>query len=113
MSDSTWVVIALIAFLAGIVANIVRPTRRGVLGFVASGTVSVFCGTVAAISTELDLSNRVVIAAVVGILSDKILDWVLNFEIAGKVVNYNQINTGNGQGNQGQNITDPQNKKEK
>lgn len=101
-THSSWMLIMVVAFIGGIVANIVRPTRRGVIGFAASGLVSVFCGTVAAVCSKLDIEQQILVAAIVGVMSDKLLTWGLNFEFTQKVIN-NNFNAKNQQNQIGEN----------
>lgn len=75
-----WLIIGIIAFLGGIVSNLVVPARRGVLGFAAAGLVSIFTGFVAGVCANdwgASLSVQVLTAAVFGVLGNQILTYVL------------------------------------
>lgn len=49
---SDWLIITVIAFMGGLVNNIIDPTRRGMLGFGVAAFVGLFCGGVAGISAH-------------------------------------------------------------
>lgn len=70
----------IVAFMGGIVSNIYKKKRRGVIGFFCAGVVSVFCGGVAGMcSSGLGTSTQgqVFIAAIIGVASDLILTKLL------------------------------------
>lgn len=83
----SWLTIGIVAFFAGIIANICRPTRRGIIGFAASGIISVFCGSIAALCSNYNVEQQVVVAAVVGVFSDRVLTTMLNFTLISQVTN--------------------------
>lgn len=39
-----WVVIGVIAFVGGLVRNIIVPSRRGIFGYAGAALIGVFCG---------------------------------------------------------------------
>jgi uncharacterized membrane protein YeaQ/YmgE (transglycosylase-associated protein family) len=89
-----WLVVALFAFLGGVVANICRPTRRGLIGFIASGVIGIFCGTTVALSSNLEAEQQIALAAFVAVFSDKILTWSLNLDFLDKQKNtWNTFNS--------------------
>jgi hypothetical protein len=98
----SWLTIGVVAFFAGIVANICRPTRRGVVGFAAAGLISVFCGSIAALCSNYTGEQQVVIAAVVGVFSDRVLTGLLNFRFMSQVTNIH-VNQSGGQSSIGEN----------
>jgi len=78
--DYTWFAVAIISFMAGVVANIVYPNRRGVLGFISAAVIGIFCGGVSGMSAHaLELHNSwvYVISASVAVLGDRVLTFVL------------------------------------
>lgn len=86
MHKDSWLVITIVAFVGGIVANIVRPSRRGIVGFASAGLVAAFAGFTAGMLfgvfgyvTEV----QIVVAAVVGILGDRIITWLLHTKFFG------------------------------
>ena len=61
-------------------SNIVKPKRRGIVGFVAAGVISVFCGGVSGICSacfDLGIEGQIFIAATIGVSSDRILTMYL------------------------------------
>lgn len=78
--QNNWLIIMIVAFMGGIVSNIVKPKRRGLVGFVAAGIISVFCGGVSGIcASSFGMGNegQIFIAAIVGISADRILTMYL------------------------------------
>lgn len=79
-----WLTLGLLGFLGGIVANIIVPVRRGALGFVGAACIGVFCGGVSGMASAewgAGLGWQYVIAAVVGVLGDRILSAILSFRL--------------------------------
>lgn len=77
----SWLTIAVIAFFAGIVTNILVPARRGLWGFASSAIVSVFCGGVAGITAHafnLPEGVQFLVAAGVGVFGDRFLVLLLS-----------------------------------
>lgn len=94
--------IMVVAFMGGIVSNIVKPKRRGLIGFAAAGIISVFCGGVTGLCSSafgITTEGQIFIAAIIGISSDRVLTlWLCQDEKTTN--NYIQHNSGNSQGNQ-------------
>lgn len=94
-----WLVIAVIAFVGGLVANIVVPQRRGVWGFFGAATIGTFCGGVAgimAISVEAHPVWQCFVASVAGVLGDRVLSGILQFKLSGNTTNnFNSTNQQN------------------
>lgn len=77
---SDWLTLGLIAFIAGIVSNIIIPDRRGVLGFLSAAVVGVFCGGVAGITAsayEIHPGAQYMISAAMGLFGYKALKWIM------------------------------------
>lgn len=75
-----WLLIAIIAFLGGVVANIVAPTRRGVLGFVSAAVVGIFCGGVAGLAANsygASPGAQYLLSAFCGVMGDRLLSALL------------------------------------
>ena len=97
--NDNWIFIGIVAFIAGIVSNIVKPKRRGLLGFAAAGIIGIFCGGIAgvcSVSFGITVEGQIFIAAIVGISSDRLLTFLL----CDRITN-NQYNSGNATGVQG------------
>lgn len=80
-----WLVIGVIGFLGGLVANIVVPVRRGALGFASAAIVGVFCGGVSGIiahAYDAPYGVQYGVAAMVGVLGDRILSFVMAYRVA-------------------------------
>lgn len=74
-----WLMIAVFAFLGGIVSNIVVPSRRGAWGFLGAAIIGVFCGCAAGMAAQsfgADTGWQVIISASSGVLGDRILTAV-------------------------------------
>jgi len=100
-NDNTWIVICIVAFIGGIVSNIIVPKRRGLLGFAAAGVVSIFCGGVAGICSSvfgIQTEGQIFVAAIIGVMSDRILTIAMTDRITNV-----QNNSGNSTGVQGTN----------
>lgn len=95
-----WLVIGVIGFLGGVVANIVVPVRRGAIGFLGAAIVGVFTGGVSGIiahAYEAPYGVQYGVAAAVGVLGDRILSWIMAYR-----VEHQQIHVHGGQNNIGQ-----------
>ena len=80
LEDSVWVVVMVVGFAGGCVANIVDPSRRGAWGFAGAALIGIFCGGVAGISANLfgvSTAGTVLITAVSAVLGDRILSAIL------------------------------------
>lgn len=91
-----WLVIGVIGFLGGLVANIVVPIRRGALGFLSAAIVGVFCGGVSGIiahAYDAPYGIQYGVAALVGVMGDRILSSIMVYR------NEHQINIHGGQNN--------------
>lgn len=97
-----WLFITIFAFLGGIVANIVVPSRRGAWGFLGAAVIGVFCGCCAGLSAQAFGANagwQFIISAMSAVIGDRVLTAVL-MTFHGK--NYN-IAIHGGQNNIGDN----------
>jgi len=77
---SDWFVIGVIAFLGGVVANVIVPARRGTLGFAGAALIGVFCGGVAGISANafgVGQGWEYLIAGIAAVLGDRTLSGAL------------------------------------
>jgi MFS family permease len=77
---SDWAIITVIAFLGGVVANIIVPYRRGVWGFVGAALVGIFCGGVTGICAQAFGASegwQWIFAAAAGVFGDRGLSAVL------------------------------------
>lgn len=75
-----WPTIGIIAFLGGIVSNIIMPKRRGAMGFISAAIVGIFSGGVAGVAAnyfELHLGMQVLITAAFAVMGDRILTAIL------------------------------------
>ncbi len=101
-----YLVIGIIAFLGGVVANIVAPSRRGVAGFISAAIVGVFCGGVAGMAAHAygaSPGSTYLVCAACGVLGDRLLSALLErFSNRPAVVNH--FNGDNANVAQGQNV---------
>lgn len=75
-----WVVITVLAFMGGVVANIVAPSRRGMWGFAGAAIVGVFCGCAAGLSAHAFGAHegaQYLIASGAGVFGDRVLSGIL------------------------------------
>jgi uncharacterized membrane protein YeaQ/YmgE (transglycosylase-associated protein family) len=109
LQNGNWLAVAVVAFLGGIVSNLVRPERTGIIGFFVSGLIAAFCGFIAANTSQLEPDLQVGLAAVVGVMADRLLTFALiefwnrktttvNNQYIGGEQNSGQQGTGNKQG---------------
>ncbi len=99
-----FLIIGAVTFLAGIVANIIVPARRGLLGFLNSIIVSVFVGGIAGFCSShwgADLPVTVLVSAFFGVMADRILTAILVRSTRIEAIN---IHGGTNQINQGENV---------
>lgn len=87
-----WLVIGVISFCAGIVANIIVPTRRGIFGFLSAAIVGVFCGGVAGMiaqAYDVHVGMQYAVCATVGVMGDRILSFIMKWrqETASTTIN--------------------------
>lgn len=103
-------IISLVAFLGGIVSNIVYPQRRGAAGFIAAAVVGVFGGGVAGASgyyAGFTMGPVILITAGSSVFCDRFLVAVfmyLDSRKAPKVINIHNEVTGNQQQNVGEDV---------
>lgn len=77
-----WLIIGVIGFLGGVVANIIVPVRRGAWGFLGAAVIGVFCGGVAGIiahSYDAPYGVQWGLSALVGVLGDRLLSGILAY----------------------------------
>lgn len=103
-----WLFVGIMAFVGGVVTNIIVPVRRGLWGFFQAAIIGVFCGFVAALlASEMGASVNVqrIVAGCVGVLGDRLLSWVLKSRLDHQVIVHGGVN----QINQGQSVNGEQN----
>lgn len=91
-----WLTVGVIGFLAGIVTNLIVPSRRGLLGFLAAAVIGLFCGGMSGIiAGAFDASYGVqyLLAAIFGLCGNQTLTALLNRN----AVNSIHIHGGNNQ----------------
>lgn len=72
--------IGIVAFVGGVVSNIVHPKRRGAVGMMGAAIVGAFAGfTAAMVSVQLgwDFSRQFIVAAIAGVFGDRTLTYAL------------------------------------
>lgn len=87
---SNWLDLGIIAFLGGIVANIIVPSRRGLGGFMSAAIIGIFCGGVAGIiaaAFEVHYGVQCFITAAAGVSGDQMLQFVLTVKQRSTVIN--------------------------
>lgn len=83
---------SVIGFMGGIVATIVKPTRRGAAGFFQSATVGVFCGTISAVTIAgfgFHRGAQYLSAALGGLFGDRVMTAISKFGEAAKSITNN------------------------
>lgn len=95
-----WFIIGTIAFIGGVVANVIVPSRRGTLGFAGAALIGVFCGGVSGIcanSFGAAPGLTYLIAAISAVLGDRVLSGVLAVRQMRTVHVHTQVNGSNQQ----------------
>lgn len=108
VKSADWLIVGAIAFLGGVVSNIVYPSRRGPLGFVSAAVVGFFGGSVVGWSGSeygLSLGSLIIITAISSVVADRVFYSVfawLNTRAQPNTVHYNTTVYGSQQQNIGQ-----------
>ncbi len=87
-----WLVLGLMGFTGGIVANIIVPVRRGIYGFMSAAIVGVFCGGVAGMianAYDVHVGIQYFVTATVGVLGDRVLSLIMTLRRDGASTNIN------------------------